>query len=114
MTASFDQQNFRDRLATRSMEQRDLSFSDLIRLYSLDKNPNHSRDCRLKKWHQAYGDLCAWDVTPEQCNALLDLLQEDGYANATINREHTDIQAIYNWAIRYRHWQVKDTSVWAS
>ncbi|CAA0116759.1 Tyrosine recombinase XerD [Halioglobus japonicus] len=102
MSASFDQKNIRDRLAVRSMEQRELSFSDLIRLYCLDKKPNHSRDCRLKKWHHAYGDLCAWDVTPEQCNALLDLLQEDRYANATINREQTDIQAIFNWAIRYR------------
>jgi integrase len=41
-------------------------------------------------------------VPADDCEAILDTLEDKQYSPATINREHTDIQAIYNWAIKNR------------
>jgi integrase len=97
-----NRQDLRRQLDSRQMETRRISFADLVKLYCLAKPPNHPRDARMKKWLGALGDLCAWDVAPDDCIGILEVLEDRNYAASTINREQTDIQAIYNWAIKNR------------
>jgi len=83
-------------------EVRPLTFRELVRLYCLVKRPNASRDSRLKKWLETYGNRDAWSIVESDCDSMLDCLTEHGYASATVNREHTDIAAIYSWAMKQR------------
>lgn len=85
-----------------SPEARPLTFRELVRMYCLAKRPNASRDSRLKKWLELFGHRDAWAVEDADCSAVLDALIDSGYAPATVNREHTDIAAIYSWAIKQR------------
>jgi hypothetical protein len=42
--------DLRRQLDSRQMENRRITFSDLVKLYCLAKPPNKPRDARLKKW----------------------------------------------------------------
>lgn len=85
-----------------SAEARPLTFRELVRMYCLSKRPNASRDSRLKKWLELFGERDAWSIDDADCAAVLDELVASGYAPATVNREHTDVAAIYSWAMKQR------------
>lgn len=84
------------------LQARTLSFREVVAAYCAVKPPNGPRDHRLKKWLAVFGDRPAWEIGPDEFGAVLDALLDAGYANATVNREHTDIAAIYAWAIKFR------------
>jgi len=84
------------------LRTRTLTFRELVDAYTAARPPNGPRDCRLRKWFAVFGERAAWEITPEDVGAVLDALTDAGYAPATVNREHTDIAAIYGWAIKWR------------
>jgi len=87
---------------TPAIKARELKYRELVAAYCAARPPNGPRDYRLKKWLALFGDRLAWEIQPEEFVAVLDALAEGGYAPATVNREHTDIAAIYAWAIKFR------------
>lgn len=81
---------------------RKLTFRELVAAYCAARPANGPRDYRLKKWLSLFGDRCAWEIGEAEVGAVLDALDEAGYAAGTVNREHTDIAAIYTWSIKFR------------
>ena len=73
-----------------------LTLAELIAAYSathLDQ-----RELRLKKWLQAFGHLCAWDISSEQLELSAQAMVEHGYSPATSNRDLSSIGSVYRWA----------------
>lgn len=59
-------------------------------------------DLRLRKWVEAFGQLSAWLITPEQLETAAQAMREHGYAGATVNRDLSTLGSMYRWAKQRR------------
>jgi hypothetical protein len=87
-------QDLRRQLDSRQMENRRITFTDLVKLYCLAKPPNKPRDARLKKWLGTLGDMCAWDVTVDECVGILEVLEDRNYAVLSQTHSRRELKSI--------------------
>lgn len=55
-------------------------------------------DTRLRKWVDAFGSLCAWDIQSETLEKAASVMLENGYKPASINRDLSSLGSMYRWA----------------
>jgi integrase len=84
---------------------RDCTLSELVASYGAcamkDAKAQKSRKWetqRLSKVVEAFGDISAWDVTPEQVLKLKKGMELVGYKNSTVNRNISSLGSLYIWA----------------
>jgi integrase len=74
----------------------ELTFAELIAAYSAahpDTEPG-----QFRKWSEAFGSACAWDVPGEELQRAAEAMKAAGYKAATINRNLSAIGSAYKWA----------------
>lgn len=74
----------------------ELTLDELVRAYSAT-NPD-GNDVRLRKWVDAFGQHCAWEITSEMLELAAEAMLKHGYAPATANRDLSGLGSIYKWA----------------
>jgi integrase len=81
-------------------QPRDMTLSELVRAYDAHTcNANHYR---LRKWLDALGGTCAWDITCEQLSVATQAMVSAGYKASTPNRDLSALGSVYRWAIEKR------------
>jgi hypothetical protein len=82
-----------------------VTFSELLDLYCADRPAKRPelREYRLRKWRAQFKGLSAWDLSTAHFNAMVNALEDQGYAPPTINRDVADIASSYSWAIKRRY-----------
>jgi integrase len=74
----------------------ELTLAELVRAFSIARcDGSHTR---LRKWLDAFGDLSAWEVTPERLQIAAQAMLEHGYKPSAINRDLSALGSAYIWA----------------
>ena len=74
----------------------DLTLTELVRAFGIAKCDGS--ETRLRKWTDAYGDLSAWALLPEQLQMAAQAMLDHGYKPSAVNRDLSSLGSAYRWA----------------
>jgi integrase len=78
----------------------EITFGELCRAYLAAQYDGC--EMQLRKWIDAFGDRSAWSITTAELADALYALKNAGLANATVNRNASQIGSVFKWAIKER------------